>query len=85
MPKALCLSLFCVLLFSFPLTAASQPVKPFLNLNQLVEEAVENNPEILAASKRLDVFREKVPQASALEDPMLGLGSRQPPNQFQLS
>lgn len=82
MLKALCLSLFCVLMFSFPLTAASQPVKPFLNLNQLVEEAVENNPEILAANKRLDVFREKVPQASALEDPMLGLGVVNLPTSF---
>jgi outer membrane protein TolC len=65
-----------------PLTAASQPAKPPLNLEQLVGEAVENNPEILAAHKKLDVFREKVPQASALEDPMLGLGIVNLPTSF---
>jgi outer membrane protein, heavy metal efflux system len=82
MPKARCLLFSCLLLFSFPLAAASQAVKPLLNLDQLVGEAVENNPEILAANKRLDVFREKVPQASALEDPMLGLGIVNLPTSF---
>jgi outer membrane protein TolC len=48
----------------------------------LVGEAVENNPEILAAHKKSDVFREKIPQASALEDPMLGLGIVNLPTNF---
>jgi outer membrane protein TolC len=53
-----------------------------LNLNQLIEEALENNPEILAAKKRGEVYREKVPQVSALEDPMLEFGIVNLPTNF---
>jgi outer membrane protein TolC len=48
----------------------------------LVEEALQNNPEILAAKKRWEVFKEKVPQTFALEDPMLGLGIINLPTNF---
>ena len=74
MPRVLCLFLSCLFLLSLPVSASGQPTKPVLNLDQLVQEALENNPEILAAKKRGEVYREKVPQSWALEDPMLGLG-----------
>jgi outer membrane protein TolC len=48
----------------------------------LIEEALENNPEILAAKKRGEIYREKVPQASALEDPMLEFGIINLPTNF---
>jgi outer membrane protein TolC len=48
----------------------------------LLEEALQNNPEILAANKKWDVFKEKVPQASALEDPMFGFGIISLPTNF---
>jgi outer membrane protein TolC len=48
----------------------------------LIEEALENNPEILAAKKRAEVFTEKIPQSWALEDPMLGLGVVNLPTNF---
>jgi outer membrane protein TolC len=48
----------------------------------LIEEALQNNPEILAAKKRGEVFKEKVPQSWALEDPMLGLGIVNLPTNF---
>jgi len=60
----------------------AQPEKPFINLNQLVEEALQNNPEILAAKKKWEVFKEKIPQAYALEDPMLGFGIVSLPTNF---
>jgi outer membrane protein TolC len=65
-----------------PDPALSQPAKAPLNVGQLVEEAIENNPEILAAKRRWEVFREKVPQASAFEDPMLGFGIVNLPTNF---
>ena len=55
---------------------------PKLNLEELVKEAMQNNPEILAAQKKWDVFKAKVPQASALEDPMLGFGIVNLPTNF---
>ncbi len=73
--------LFCFLIFS-PLMSYGQTEKQLLNVDQLVEEALRNNPEILAAKKKLEVFREKIPQAFALEDPMLGLGVASLPTNF---
>ena len=43
---------------------------------------MQNNPEILAAQKKWEVFKAKVPQASALEDPMLGFGIVNLPTNF---
>jgi outer membrane protein TolC len=75
-----------VIFFSFlvltPLISQAQPEKPLLSVDQLVEEALQNNPEILAAKKRWEVFKEKVPQTFALEDPMLGLGIINLPTNF---
>jgi len=53
-----------------------------LNVDRLVEEALQNNPEILAARAKWEAYKEKVPQASALEDPMLGLGIINLPTSF---
>ena len=73
--------LLLLLLFS-PVRAEGQSSAPSLNLSQLVEEALQNNPEILSAKKRWEVFVERVPQASALEDPMLGFGIVNLPTNF---
>ena len=70
-------SLILVLLFSL-----AQSEEPRLNVNQLVDEAIQNNPEILAAKKKWEVYKEKIPQASALEDPMLGFGIINLPTSF---
>jgi outer membrane protein TolC len=66
----------------FPFASVAQPEKTVVNLDQLLEEAIQNNPEILAAKKRWEVFKEKVPQASALEDPMFGFGIISLPTDF---
>ena len=82
MTKSLYLMISCLLLLLFPPVASAQPIKTPLNLGQLVEEALQNNPEILSAKKRWEVFVERVPQASALEDPMLGFGIINLPTNF---
>jgi outer membrane protein TolC len=53
-----------------------------VHLDALVQEALENNPEILAAKKRKEVYAERVPRAGALEDPMLGFGIVNLPSNF---
>ncbi|MFH1458050.1 MAG: TolC family protein [Candidatus Omnitrophota bacterium] len=44
-----------------------------LFLNPLIEEAKKNNPEILAARKRYEAAKARIPQARSLEDPVIGL------------
>ena len=51
-------------------------------MDRLVEEALQSNPEILAAKAKWEVYKEKVPQASALEDPMFGFGIINLPTNF---
>jgi outer membrane protein TolC len=45
-----------------------------LNLQQLVSEALGNNPQILAAQKSYEAARQRPSQASALPDPMFSPG-----------
>ena len=73
---------FFFFLFLIPLSSQAQPEKKFENVDRLVEEALENNPEILAAKKKWEVYKEKVPQAYALEDPMLSFGIINLPTNF---
>lgn len=40
----------------------------------LIEQALERNPEILAARKKLEAARQRPAQAASLPDPMLSLG-----------
>lgn len=65
-----------------PMSSQAQSGMPKLNPERLIEEALEMNPEILAARKRGELFIERVPQASALEDPMLGFGIVNLPTNF---
>ena len=73
---------FPIVIFLFPLTPLAQPDKPVMNVEQLIEEAIQNNPEILAQKKRWELFKEKIPQASAFEDPRLGFGIISLPTNF---
>jgi outer membrane protein TolC len=72
---------FFISLF-IPLVTWAQSERPRLNVDRLVDEALQNNPEILAANRKWEVFKEKVPQARALPDPMLGLGIISLPTNF---
>ena len=44
------------------------------SLQQLIEQALENNPEIKSMQRRFDRARERIPQAKALDQPMLSVG-----------
>lgn len=59
-------------IFAMPINAAS--------LNDLIEIAKSNNPEITAVKRELDAARAKVPQMLSLEDPKIGLEYQQIPS-----
>ncbi|GJQ48853.1 MAG: hypothetical protein HKUEN01_12390 [Candidatus Kuenenia stuttgartiensis] len=46
-----------------------------LDLKWLIEEAMAHNPEIIAAQKRLNAAKMKIPQAKSLDDPSIRAGS----------
>ncbi len=59
----------------------AKPADP-LNLDELVREAMERNPEILAARRNVDAKRAHIPQAGAWADPTVSLsyaGNAVPP------
>ena len=71
----------CALLTSAALTAAHAGQAPAqgaaggpLSIDEAVSLAREANPALRAARLRADVAAERVPQAGALPDPMLGFG-----------
>ena len=70
-----------LMVFVLPLSSSLADSES-LNVDRLVEEALQNNPEILAAKMKWEVYKEKVPQASALEDPMFGFGIISLPTNF---
>jgi outer membrane protein TolC len=49
------------------------PVEPLL-LHALIEEALAQNPEIIAMRRNFDLLRARVPQAKALPEPLLNFG-----------
>ena len=59
--------------------------EPIIRVDPLVQEAMERSPKILAARERHAALKEKIPQAGALEDPMLGFGVVNLPNNFNFN
>jgi len=53
---------------------ASSAQEPFLSLRAAVNAALSNNPEIVAAQKRVEAMRQRPAQERSLPDPMLSLG-----------
>ena len=62
------------LVFAADLAISAEPIQPkVLTLSAAIERALENNPEIEAARKKVDVSRAKAGQAGYLDDPELNL------------
>lgn len=54
-----------------------------LSLSEIIEEAKLNNPEILAAAKRYEAAKARIPQAKSLDDPVFGVAfEKTPKNPF---
>ena len=65
---------FWILIFGFLIGVSYADDKGLsLNLNEFIAEARNNNPEILAARKRWEAAKARVPQAKAWEDPKVGI------------
>jgi len=73
---------FFFILMLLPYSSSAQSEKARLNVDQLVDEALQNNPEISAVKIKWEVFKEKIPQSYALEDPMFGFGIVSLPTNF---
>lgn len=75
---------FATVAFSLWVTCVSAGEEEIIRVEPLVQEAVEKNPKILAARERHSALKERIPQAGALEDPMLGAGLVNLPNNFEI-
>jgi len=64
--------LIVIIIEVFCLASAARAQKA--NLNDLIEEALRNNPEILAGQARAEAAKYKIPQAKSLPDPMVMFG-----------
>ena len=78
--KVIFFSFFILMLW--PYSSSAQSEKPRLNVDRLVDEALQNNPEISAVKIKWEIFKEKIPQSYALEDPMFGFGIVSLPTNF---
>ncbi|WP_136513314.1 TolC family protein [Geomonas edaphica] len=67
------LYLLLSLLLAAPVAHADATKLATENLDQLVQSALENNPELKSSSARWQMYRNRIKQAGALEDPMLML------------
>lgn len=63
--------LFLIVVF-FSISVAGY-ASDVLVLNSLIKEAKENNPEILAAKKRYEAAKARIPQAKSLDNPTVGI------------
>ena len=65
-----------VFLGSLVIPALPGPRKPAgsIEVERLIEEAINKNPDIIASKSKWEVTRERPLQAGSLDDPMIGLG-----------
>ncbi len=72
---------------SSPVTGQAQVIaSDTISLDDLIKEAKENNPDLMAAKKRWEAAKARVPQAKSPEDPVIGLRVEKiPRNSFQLN
>jgi outer membrane protein TolC len=62
--------IFTLAIFLLGISAFAQEVK----LSDLVEEALKNNPEILASQAKIEAARYRIPQVKNIPDPMFMFG-----------
>ncbi len=66
-------ALFCVLCSAF-LFLTAPAFAGELKLQELIDEALKNNPEILASEARVSASKYRIPQEKSLPDPMFMFG-----------
>ncbi len=79
--KIFVLFISCTFILNYLVLYAEDTV----SLDSLILEARKSNPEILAALKRYEAAKARIPQAKSLEDPSLGITfEKTPGSPFQL-
>ncbi len=66
-------------LFMAPPSAAAMAAEPRLSLSSLIEELIQQNPEIKAVRARWEAAKAVVPQVATLPDPKVQLGYQRMP------
>ncbi len=80
------IGLFCFLLFlglAAPVNA-QQDIQGFENLDELIREALNKNPEVLSVKQRWEAAKQKILQARSLEDPQVSITQWAIPSNFNL-
>lgn len=77
---------FLMGLFGIPIpsSAVEEIPLPALNLEETLREAAERNPEILEAENRKRAATERIPQATAWDDPQVGVTQWSIPSHFNI-
>ncbi len=75
---------FGAVLFLISVSFAEETPSQILNLEDLLQEVVQRNPEIIAGEKRERMAEEKIPQARAWDDPQIGVTQWSIPSNFNL-
>jgi len=70
MPKRILTLFLANFILLYPALLYSQEA---LSIASLINEAKNNNPDILAAKKRYEAAKARIPQAKSLDDPVIGL------------
>ncbi len=72
----------CLLIFGVLISALLIPVSPLqaANLDQLIQEALQNNPDLAASKARWEQYTHRAPQVGSLKDPVLSFALSNYPN-----
>src|SRR5574341_2022918 len=83
--RLLC-SLIMIVLILWPAMPvnAQQDNQGVENLDELIREALNKNPEVLSAKQRWEAAREEIPQAKSLEDPQFSITQWAIPSNFNI-
>jgi outer membrane protein TolC len=78
--------IFCfVLILGLALpVSAQQDVQGVANLDEIIREAVNKNPEVSSAKQRWEAAKQEIPQARSLEDPQVSITQWAIPSNFDL-
>lgn len=74
MHKTITYYILAVLLFLAPCVASTDSGPGADPLEAMIEELLQNSPELRASEKKIEVYQERPAQARSLDDPMLGIG-----------
>ena len=72
--QRLLITLSCLFVIIISLFVASQVRAEDLDLQQLIDEALRNSPELHAASSQVEASEYRIPQVKTLPDPLFSSG-----------